>query len=62
MITSNYANEECVAMQNKGWMTSFMFQKSLLFFKRYVPSGISQTNFQLLIMDGHGSHIIIASA
>jgi hypothetical protein len=46
-------------MQNKAWMTNFMFKKFLLFFKRSVLSGVSQTNYHLLIMDGHGSHVTL---
>ncbi len=43
-------------MQNKAWMTSFMFKEFLSFFKRFILDGISQTNHHLLILDGHGSH------
>jgi NADH:ubiquinone oxidoreductase subunit E len=31
----------CMAMQNKAWMTSFMFKEFLSFFKRFVLGGIS---------------------
>jgi hypothetical protein len=49
----------CMAMQNKIWMTSFMFKEFLSFFKRFLLGGISQTNHHLLILDGHGSHITL---
>jgi hypothetical protein len=37
----------------------FPIQKILYFFKSFVPCGIFLTNFHLLIMDGHGSHVIL---
>ncbi len=46
-------------MQNKAWITSFMFKEFLSFFKRSIPSGISQTNYHLLILNGHGSHVTL---
>jgi hypothetical protein len=48
-----------MAMQVKAWMTIFLFKKFLSFFKKLVPSGISQTNCHLLILDGHGSHVTL---
>jgi hypothetical protein len=48
-----------MGMQNKTWMTSFMFKEFLSFFKRFIQGGISQTNHDLLILDGHGSHITL---
>jgi hypothetical protein len=50
-----------MAMQSKGWMTTFHFKEFLFFFKRYIPSGISLTNRHLLILDGHGSHVTFAA-
>jgi hypothetical protein len=32
----------CKAMQSKDWMTTFLFKEFLSFFKRSIPSGISQ--------------------
>jgi hypothetical protein len=46
-------------MQNKAWMTSFMFKQFLSFFKRFIPSGIPRTNHHLLTLDGHGSHVTL---
>jgi hypothetical protein len=39
-------------------MISFLFKKFLYFFKKIIPSGVSFTNCHLLILDGHGSHVI----
>ncbi len=36
-----------------------MFKEFLSFFKRFIQGGISQTNHDLLILDGHGSHITL---
>jgi hypothetical protein len=41
MITSNFAH---MAMQKKTWMTSFLFKELLVFFKEFVPSGMSHRN------------------
>jgi hypothetical protein len=47
-------------LQRKAWMiTSFLFKKFLSFFKRSILGGIFQYNQHLLILDGHGSHVII---
>jgi hypothetical protein len=35
----------------------FFYKEFLSFFTRIVPRGISQTNMQLLILNGHGSHV-----
>jgi hypothetical protein len=48
-----------MAIQKKVWMTTFMFQEFLIFFKTYVPFGIFETNFHLLILNGHRSHAIV---
>jgi hypothetical protein len=40
-------------------MTAFLFKEFLYFFKRLIPSGVSLTNRHLLIMDGHGNHVIL---
>jgi hypothetical protein len=46
-----------MAMHKKMWMTTFIFKKNFSLFKKFVPSGIYQTNQDLLILDGHGSHV-----
>jgi hypothetical protein len=48
-------------MQNKTWMTIFLFKEFLSFFKRLVLGGIFHSNQHLLILDRHGSHIMIES-
>jgi len=47
-------------LQRKAWMiTSFLFKGFLSFFKRSILGGIFQSNQHLLILDGHGSHVIV---
>jgi len=48
-----------MAIQKKVWMTTFMFQEFLIFFKTYVPSGIFEAILHLLILNGHRSHVIV---
>ncbi len=43
----------------KGLDGTFPIQKILYFFKSFVPCGIFLTNFCLLSMDGHGSHVTL---
>jgi hypothetical protein len=40
-------------------MTTFLFKEFFIFFKRFIPSGISITNKHLLILDGHESHVTL---
>jgi hypothetical protein len=40
-------------------MTTYLFKEFLSFFKMLVLSGISLTNCHILILDGHGSHVIL---
>ncbi len=40
-------------------MTCFLFKKFLFFFKWFIPSGMSVTDQHLLILNGHGSHVIL---
>jgi hypothetical protein len=47
-----------VVTQKKLWMTFFLFKELFSFFKKSIASGISQTNQYLLILDGHGSHVM----
>jgi hypothetical protein len=49
----------CMEMQNKAWMTTYLFSKFLAFFKKSILSGISQTNHHMLILNGHGSHVTL---
>jgi len=37
----------------------FLFKKFLFFFKRFVPSAVSTTNWHLLVLNGHGSHVTL---
>jgi hypothetical protein len=46
-------------MQKKACMTCFLFKKFLSFFKRSILGGMSLTNWQLLILNGYGSHITL---
>lgn len=48
-----------MAKQTKTWMTNFLFKEFLFFFKRLVLNGISLTNKQLFILNGHGSHVAL---
>jgi hypothetical protein len=48
-----------MAMQTQAWMTSFLFKEFLSLFKRSLLSGISQSNWHLLILDVHGSHVTL---
>jgi hypothetical protein len=48
-----------MVMQNKTWMTTFLFKEFQSFFKNLVSNGISQSNTHLLILDGHGSHVTL---
>jgi hypothetical protein len=48
-----------MAMQSKAWMTTFLFKEFLSFFKSSILGGISRSNKHLLILDGHGSHVIL---
>jgi hypothetical protein len=49
----------CMAMQNKAWMTTFLFKEFLSFFKKIVLNGISQFNRHLLILNTRGSHVTL---
>ncbi len=49
----------CMAMQTKAWMTSFFFNFFLSFFKELVLGEISQSNQHFLIINGHGSHVML---
>jgi hypothetical protein len=48
-----------MAMQNMAWMTTFLFKEFLSFFKNLVPIGNSQFNKHILILNSHGSHVIL---
>ncbi len=47
----------CMVVETKAWMTSFLFEEFLSFFKRSIPGGSSPSNHRLLILNGHGSHV-----
>jgi hypothetical protein len=49
----------CMAMQTKAWITFFLFKEFLSFFKKSVLNEISQSNWHLLILDKHGSHVML---
>jgi hypothetical protein len=53
----HYKFGTCMAIQTKAWMTSFLFKEFLSFFKRSIPSGSFLSNHDLLILNGHGSHV-----
>jgi len=49
----------CMVMQNRAWMTTFLFKEFLSFFNKLVPSGISQFKRHILILNSHGSHVTL---
>jgi len=53
----HYKPKTCMVVQTKAWMTSFLFEYFLSFFKRSILGGIFLNNCHLLILDGHGSHV-----
>ncbi len=48
-----------MVVQKKDMETYFMFKEFLSFFIKSIIIGISQSNHHLLILDGHGSHVIL---
>jgi hypothetical protein len=40
-------------------MASFLFKEFIYFLNFFIPSGVSFTNCHLLILDGHGNHVIL---
>jgi hypothetical protein len=54
-----YKPKTYMAMQKKVWTTSFLFKEFLTFFKKFVLNGVFLTNRHLLVLDGHGSHVIL---
>jgi hypothetical protein len=50
-----------MAMQNKAWMTGFLFSVWIAHLVKALESrrGISPTNRHLLILDGHNSHVTL---
>jgi len=59
MITLNYTNQVLVWQCKKTWMITFLFKTFLSFFNKLVLGGMSLSNWHLLIMDGHGSHVTL---
>jgi hypothetical protein len=53
----HYKPKTCMIIHTKTWMTSFLFKEFLSFFKRLVLGGIFPSNYHLLALDGHGSHV-----
>jgi hypothetical protein len=47
-----------MTMQKEGLDEMFPFLKNSSFLEKFVPSGIFLTSCHLLILDGHGSHVI----
>ncbi len=43
----------------KAWMIYFMFKEFFSFFIKSILGGISQFTHHLLILNGHGSHVIL---
>jgi hypothetical protein len=64
-IEDNYIRNRrlrmCMTMKRKTWMTSFLFKEFSSLFIRLVFKSISQNNKHLLILYGHGSHVILKS-
>jgi hypothetical protein len=48
-----------MAIQTKAWMTSFLFKEFLSLFKMSLLGGMFQSNWHLLILDGHGSRVTL---
>jgi hypothetical protein len=46
-------------MQKKAWMTSTLFKRIIFISKRLAQGGTSHFNFHLLILNGHGSHVLL---
>jgi len=49
----------CMATHPHAWMTKELFLSWPFHFAASVPSGISPNNRHLLILDGHGSHMVV---
>jgi hypothetical protein len=49
-----------MVVQKKTWTICFLFKVFFHFFIKLVLGGISQSNHHLLILDGHGSHVLEA--
>jgi hypothetical protein len=48
-----------MTMPKKVWIILFLLKEFLSAFKKFVQGGMSFTNRCLLIMDRHGSHVIL---
>lgn len=49
----------CMAAHPHAWMIKELFLSWLFHFAALVPSGISPNNRHLLILDGHGNHMVV---
>ncbi len=55
----HYKLRTCMVMQVKRWMTSFLFKEFFSFFKKTIPRDIFQSNWCLLVLDGHDSLVML---
>jgi hypothetical protein len=50
-----------MAMQTKAWMTAIFFEKLISHFITFIQArenNLNTTNYHLLVLDGHNSHVI----
>jgi hypothetical protein len=47
-----------IMQKKKKWLL-FVFKKFLFLFKKLIMNGMSLTNWHLLILYGHGSHVTL---
>jgi hypothetical protein len=59
MITSILQTKDLHGNAKKVWMIFYMFEEFIFYFLKFVLGGLSFFNRQLLIMDGHGSHVTL---
>ena len=55
----NWEPGACIIVHPHAWMTKENFLNWLFHFGASVPGGASPNNKNLLILDGHGSHIVV---
>jgi hypothetical protein len=48
-----------MAMQTKAWMKSFLFKFFWSFFNKSISGDIFQSNQHFLILNEHGSHVML---
>ncbi len=49
----------CIMIQTNALMTFFLFKEFMSLFKRLNLNGISQFYQHFLVLDGHGSHVML---